>query len=194
MRKLTTAMICGAALILCASTVMAEHPKERKGFELPRDLDKAIDHFEMLIMWRMMDALDLDKATAQKVFAIRRKFTEEQKTTIKELGTEMEELRSLLQEDTFEPNEKELSRIVTSIRDKRRRLESLRDRQYDEISHVLTLVQQAQLLIFTKDFQDEIRAFIRQPMMPPPGPPPAGMPPPPSAGVGTDPFAGPPEF
>lgn len=192
MRKLTAAILIFMTSVFCAVPVTAEPPKARRGFGPPQNFEKALEHFEMLTMWRMMDALDLDKAKGEKIYAIRRKFTAEKKAIMKELGQQMETLRARLQEDTPNLDEKELTRIIKSIREKRRRLESLRDRQYDEISNILSVVQQAQLLIFMKDFQDEIRAFIRRPMMPPPGPPPPlGGPPPPGP---ADPFAGPADF
>jgi Spy/CpxP family protein refolding chaperone len=202
MRKLTIAIPILVLLALCAATVMAEPPKARKGFGPPKDPEKAREHFEMLTMWRMMEALDLDKSTGEKVFEIRRKFTAEKKALMKELGQELETLRTRLQEETAKPDDKDLSGIIKSIRDKRRRLETLHDQQYDEISKVLTVVQQAQLLIFMKDFQDEIRAFIRRPLMPPPGPPPGGPPlgpppggpPPGPGGAGSDPFSSPADF
>jgi hypothetical protein len=188
MKKMTIAVVMSAALCLCVGTAMAEQPKGRQILGTPRDVDKAIEHFEMGIMWRMMEALDMDKTTAEKVFDVRRRFAEEQKAIFQELAKEMESLRAKLQEKTAQPNEKKLLGFINSIRDKRKRLESLRDRQYDEISQVLSVVQQAQLLIFTKEFRDEIRAFVHRPLMP------AGGPPPPPPGMGADPLGGPPDF
>ena len=191
MRRLNIALSMVVALVLCAGTLSAAPPKGGKGAWPPRDIDKEIEHFEMVIMWRMMEALDLDKPTAEKVFQIRRRFIAEQKVLVKQLGKDMETLRERLQEDTSNLDDKALSRIIQSIRDKRKQLQGLRDRQYDEVSKVLTVVQQAQLLIFTKDFQEEIRAFVHPPMMRPPGPPP---PPPPGAGPGPDRVGGPMDF
>jgi hypothetical protein len=196
MKKATIAMVMSAAFCLCAGTGIAEQPRGRQVLGQPRDFDKAIEHFEMGIMWRMMEALDMDRATAEKVFEVRRRFAAEQKGIFNELSREMEALRAKLQEETAQPDEKKLLGIIKSIRDKRKRLESLRDRQYDEISQVLSVVQQAQLLIFTKEFQDEIRAFIHRPLIPASGPPRGGGPPPPPPGLGAggDPFGGPPDF
>jgi Spy/CpxP family protein refolding chaperone len=211
MRKVSIGITTLLVFAFCALTALAEPPKDRKGFGPPRDREKAREHFEMLTMWRMMDALDLDKVTGEKVFDIRRKFTAEKKATEKELRQDLETLRTLFHDDSAKPDDKELARLIKSVRDKRKKLENLQDQQYDEIAKVLTVRQQAQLLIFMKDFQDEIRAFLHRPMMPPPGPPPGpppfqrepgsspppGGPPPghgPGPGPGGDPFTGPEDF
>lgn len=192
MSNLKTAIATLIIVAFFAATAMAEPPKTRRGFGPPKDPEKAREHFEMLTMWRMMDALDLDKTTGQNVFEIRRRFNAERKALVKELGQELETLRTRIQDEKAPPDEKELNRIIKNVRDKRKRLETLQDQQYDEISKVLTVVQQAKLLVFMKDFQDEIRAFIHRP--PPPPPPPPGGPPPPGPGPGGDPFASPTDF
>jgi len=194
MRRLTIAMSAFAILALCVVTVMAEPRKERRGFGPPRDPEKAREHFELLTMWKMMEALDLDKSTGEKIFEIRRRFTAEKKTIDKELRQDLDTLRTRLQDEPTKLDDTELAGLITAVRDKRKRLENLQDQQYDEISKVLNVRQQAQLLVFMKDFQAQIRMFLHPPPPPPGHPPPPGGPPPPGPGPGAGPFTGSEEF
>jgi hypothetical protein len=194
MKELKTVIVTLMILALNTVTVIAEPPRESADSKSRKEAERAREHFDMLVMWRMMEALGLDKATGEKVFAVRRKFNAERNAIVKGLREELQILKSRLQDEASETDEKELSRLIAGVREKRKRLESLQDRQYDEISTVLNVVQQARLLIFMKDFQEEIRAFIHRPMMPPPGPPPGVPPPPPGLGPSGDPFSGPSDF
>ncbi|MFH0824783.1 MAG: hypothetical protein V2B18_18680 [Pseudomonadota bacterium] len=195
MKELKTAIVTLMILALNAVTVIAEPPGENGGSRSLKEAERAREHFDMLVMWRMMEALGLDKATGEQVFAVRRKFHAERNAIVKGLREELQILKNKLQDEASKTDEKELSRLIAGVREKRKKLESLQDRQYDEISTVLSVVQQARLLIFMKDFQEEIRAFIHRPMMPPPpGPPPGMPPPPPGLGPSGDPFSGPSDF
>lgn len=194
MRKLNIALSALILLTFCVVTVTAQPPTERRGFGPPRDPEKARERFEMLTMWRMMEALDLDTPTGEKVFEIRRQFTAEKKALEKGLRQDLETLRTRLQEESAKLDDNDLARLINGVRDKRKRLENLHDQQYDAISKVLSVRQQAQLLVFMKDFQEEMRMFMHPPPPPPGFPPPPGGPPPPGPRPGAGPFTGSEDF
>jgi Spy/CpxP family protein refolding chaperone len=155
----------------------------------PRDPEKGQERMEILQMWRMMEALDLDKATADKIFQIRSKYREERKKLEKALNEDFQQLRERLRETSYRSADPELEKILRNIREKREKLQGLWKDQYDEVSKVLSIRQQAQLVLFLKDFQEEIRSIIRPPgMRRPPGPtegrPGPGLPPPLPPGPG----------
>ncbi len=66
--------------------------------ERPKNLHKFHDRLEWMTMWKLMETLDLDKPTADKVYEIRRKFLGQRKELVKEIGAEIESLRQLLQD------------------------------------------------------------------------------------------------
>ncbi|MBI4963881.1 MAG: hypothetical protein HY913_11445 [Desulfomonile tiedjei] len=157
MRRMCLVVV--VALGLALSGIAAPvYPQQTK------DKDKFLDRLETLTVWKMIEALDLDKPTSNKVMEIRSKFLAERKRLQKDLKDDFQRLRQLLQQPAKSTDEAELSRIVTDVREKRKRLSELYDAQYDEVAKVLSVRQQAQLILFLKEFRKEIHAILdRQP-------------------------------
>ncbi len=131
------------------------------GYDRPGEREKARERMEILRMWKMMEALDLDKATADKIYAIRRKFLDERAALQSELRTDFAELRRALHESRNRPDDDtDLKRLLDSIKEKRARLRGFWLEQYDEISKVLSVRQRAELMVFLKDFHREIRSIV----------------------------------
>jgi len=137
-----------------------------RGPELGKDPDKAQDRIEILTAWKMMEALDLDNATSEKVLEIRRHFLAKRKELQKSMDEDFAKLKSLLKEPSRGPEEKELAATLASIRGKRRQLKDLWVEHYDEVSKVLTVRQQAELVLFLKDFRRELHGLMRPPHPP----------------------------
>ena len=131
------------------------------GFERDRQNAKLEERIELLTMWKMMEALNLDKPTAEKIMAIRRKFVDQRKALQVELGEEFRTLRKLLQEDPSKAVDDELEKALGRIRNKRLKMKGLFDEQYNEVSKVLSVRQRAELVLFLKDFHKEIRSILR---------------------------------
>jgi Spy/CpxP family protein refolding chaperone len=160
-----------------------------------RDPGKSQERLEFLTMWKIMEALDLDKATGDKIWEIRKKSLVERKALQSSLYEDFRNLKRILKDTPRgQENDKELTDILASIREKRRRLQALGENLYDELSKVLTVRQRAELVVFLKDFRKEMREMLR-PLGPPGGPSPAsphfnprmeppggGLPPKPGAG------------
>ncbi len=125
--------------------------------------DQARERLEILRMWKMMEALNLDKATADKIFEIRRKYVKEQKQIRKALEDDLQKLRYLLREDSAGSDDRQLGLLVGHIREQRQRLHALWSEQYEEVSKVLSVRQQAELTLFLKDFNRDIRSLLRPP-------------------------------
>jgi Spy/CpxP family protein refolding chaperone len=181
MRTVLSALIW-ALLILVGATQIA-HSEQGRG------KDKQWERLEIITMWKMIEALDLDRATADKVMEIRHKFLTQRKEIKQALNQDLQKLRQLLK--TPSADEAELARLITSVRDKRKELTNLHSGQYDEVSKILPVRKQAELILFLKDFQKELRVGLRQqlapsqngerigrphpPNGPPPGPGPLGL-------------------
>jgi len=93
-------------------------------------------------------------------------------------------LKNLLKEPRSGEEEKELAATLTNIRAKRIKLKDLWIDHYDEVSKVLTVRQQAELVLFLKNFRRELHALLRPPHPPfrpgnPPDESPTKAPPPP---------------
>jgi gas vesicle protein len=113
-------------------------------------------------MWRMMEALDLDKDTSDKIFEIRRSFLSRTKELNRSLDEDFRQLRQLLNESRGSENDKELANLIENIRKTRSQLSNLREEQYNEVSKILPVRKQAELVLFLKEFHNEIRTLIRR--------------------------------
>lgn len=150
-----------------------------------RDPNKGQERLEFLTMWKMMEALDLDKPTGDKIWEIRKKSLAERKALQSSLHEDFKNLKKTLRDTPRgQENEKELTDVLTNIREKRRRLQALGEDLYDQLSKVLTVRQRAELVVFLKDFRKEMHEMMR-----PPGPP-GGPPPPPHFDPGMGPQGG----
>ena len=123
---------------------------------------KMQERIELLRKLQMMEKLNLDNKTAEKIFEIRRKYLKDRNEYRQLLRQDFQKLRNLLSAKPSESNDKELKVIVDSIRQKREKLRSGWERQYEEVSKLLTVRQQAELILFLKEFNRSIRALFRK--------------------------------
>jgi Spy/CpxP family protein refolding chaperone len=152
----SVAIIAAMFLAMLVAPALAQPPPDASP-------EKREERVEVLTMWKMMEALDLDRQTAATIIEIRRKFRDQKKTIEKELEADFGTLRTRLSLSTGKADDPELARLVQGIRDKRRKLQELYDNQYTEVSKILTVRQQAQLVLFLKDFGAELRSMLRPP-------------------------------
>ncbi len=127
--------------------------------------EKRESRIEILTMWRLMEELDLDKNTADSIFEIRREFLKKRKQLTKDINHQIEKLKQALDKDNDPDNDKAIKMILGDIKKKRSELMKLWGRQYNEMSKLLTVRQQAKLVIFMKSFRKELRRlreFARQ--------------------------------
>jgi Spy/CpxP family protein refolding chaperone len=177
MRKTIAALIAVGMLLVGASSLFATDPEQR------RDRDKVQDRIETLTMWKLIEALDLDQPTADKLLEIRHKFLAQRKSLQNGLSQDFQAIRKQLSDSSKTVDEKELGRLLADVREKRKELQGLREQQYEDVSKVLTVRQRAQLVLFFKDFRQELRSLLRPPPAPG-GVPEKGMGPPPG-GLGS---------
>jgi Spy/CpxP family protein refolding chaperone len=177
MRKTIAALIAVGMLLVGASSLFATDPEQR------RERDKVQDRIETLTMWKLIEALDLDQPTADKLLEIRHKFLAQRKSLQNGLSQDFQAIRKQLSDSSKTVDEKELGRLLADVREKRKELQGLREQQYEDVSKVLTVRQRAQLVLFFKDFRQELRSLLRPPPAPG-GVPEKGMGPPPG-GLGS---------
>jgi len=126
-----------------------------------RQPDRSDERLEVLTTWRMMEALNMDKPTAEKIMAVRHKSVMERKTLQKKIAQDFQKVRELLREDSSRVTDDALAGLLQDIRDNRVKIQGLFDEYYNEVSKLLSIRQQAELMLFLKDFHNEIRAGLR---------------------------------
>ncbi len=160
MGRIIAALIAVGVILVGTTSIFAAGPEQKW------DRDKVQDRIETLTMWKLIEALDLDQPTADKLLQVRHKFLSQRKSLQKGLSEDFQALRKQLSDSSKPADEQELSRLLQDIREKRKELQGLRDQLFDEVSNVLTVRQRAQLVLFFKDFHKELRSMLKAP---PPG-------------------------
>jgi len=171
-------LVLAAGLLFCWGTAAPATAQEQTR-------EKREERMEILTMWRMMQELDLDKELADRIYGIRREFLTKRKKLRREIRDEFKKLRKRLKAGPGSLDDKELKSLLDTIRQKRKKLQSLWEEQYEAVSKILPVRQQAKLMLFLKDFKRELRRMRRalrggqrpgfqRGMRGRPGPPPGG--------------------
>jgi Spy/CpxP family protein refolding chaperone len=129
------------------------------------DREKIQERIETLTMWKMMNALNLDKQTSEKILQIRSDFLKRRKELRSSLGDDFRQLRRMLKESKGDQDTSQLAELLKRIRDKRRELSTLWDTQYEQVSKVLSVRKQAELVLFFKDLHREMRSLVLRSML-----------------------------
>ena len=135
MPRISSTLIIAFLVLVVSTSAVSAGPDGRR--------EKRRERIETLTMWKMMEALDLDKATSDKIFAIRRKYLKEKSRLRKAVKADIDRLGHLLGESRQVPADDDLRTLVNSIFDNRKKLRELWEKQYLEVSQVLTVRQQA---------------------------------------------------
>jgi Spy/CpxP family protein refolding chaperone len=155
MNAFITALAVMILMLAGIGSVFSADPKMERG--------KMEERIETLATWGMLEALDLDQATADKVLEIRRKFAAQRKELNHSLKEDLATLRRMMKEPSKSSADQELAEIVGRVRDTRKKLRALKEERIDEVSKVLTIRQQAQLILFFQDFWKQIRGMAPSP-------------------------------
>ncbi len=153
MRGILAILLASGFILISGTNLLAYGSFEGK--------EKMRERMEILRMWKMMEALDLDQDAANKMMQIRRGFLRKRRELRKDIGQDFDELRKIVKSPAETGEDTKLRTLLDGIRQKRAKLKKLWEEQYDEVSKVLTLRQQAQLIVFLKDFHREFREALR---------------------------------
>ncbi len=124
----------------------------------PIDNDNAMKKIEAVKIWKLIEFLDIDQEQGDKFFPRLRKLEKQKRKTFKARKKHLENLRKLL------GNEATDSKLLAQINkimsfDKESKSEETKLRE--EVMSVLSIKQQAKLLLFEEKFTKEIRKIIQ---------------------------------
>jgi hypothetical protein len=143
------------SLTLCGSWAWAESWKEGKD---PRS--KAWERIHMIRIWKLTEALKLDREGAARFFAVDNRYEEGKRRLYRDLHENIHKLRNLMQDTN--PPEGELRELLSRIRNRKKDLDDLVQKQTDEEMSLLKPDQQARYVLFQIDFQREMQDLIRE--------------------------------
>jgi Skp family chaperone for outer membrane proteins len=155
MSRLKLLCFLAFSLLFLGSTAWAQPWRDAKD---PRE--KARDRIQMIKMMRLTETLKLDQEGAARFFAVSNQYEENKRKIRKELHEDLERLRHLMRD--LNPPEKELREIISRMKNRRKDMDALSQRQMEEELSLLRLDQQARYIIFTVDFRRDMDELIRE--------------------------------
>lgn len=142
-------------VVLWSSWAWAESWKESKD---PRS--KAWERIHMIKMWKLTETLKLDREGAARFFAVDNKYEEGKRRLRQDLHEDIQRLRNLMRD--MNPPERELRELLSRIKNRKKDLDDLVQKQTDEELNLLKPEQQARYVLFQIDFQREMQDLIRE--------------------------------
>lgn len=152
MRKTMSLLLSGLILISLVSGAIAQPGQEFS----PERREMRI---RMLRTWRLIEELDLTEEQSTKFFPIMNRFDDKEREINQKRRRIMVELREVLSRDNA--SEKEIKEKIAALRNGEQERHSNRDKFYEDVAKVLSVSQQARLLLFEERFQREVREIIR---------------------------------
>ena len=111
------------------------------------------------LVLRIVDALNLNDQDALKVSTIVRQSDERRQQLMKQRQTLEDQLRTALAKKP--PDQAELTKLVSDGNDLDQKIALIPEDTFHEMQKVLTVEQQAKLILFRRELQGEIRRAIR---------------------------------
>jgi Spy/CpxP family protein refolding chaperone len=132
----------------------------QQGKDVKHSHEKAHERIQMIKMWKLTEALKLDREESAKFFAVSNHYEDTKKKLRRDQLEDIQKLRHLLRERHLP--EKEMRDLVSRIRTINRSYRELRVKQEDEELNLLKPEQQARYLLFQVDFRQEMESMIRE--------------------------------
>ena len=152
--------VAGAALLMVlplGSTPWGQ--PEEPPVPPPRQEVRVRERIKMLRTWRLIEALDLTEEQSEEFFPLLKGFDrrqEELKERKADLALKLGRIAA-----SESSTEKELGEAIEAYRETDAKLREECDRFYDEVADVLTLRQQARLLVFEERFRERLIGILR---------------------------------
>lgn len=124
------------------------------------DIKRVHDRLRLIRMWRLTDYLKLDEETSIKLFPIMNRYDDQRLALNEERVGVLKEIKAELDKET--PNEKKLEELIAKAEELRLQMEKLNQDERNELKKVLSVKQQAKLLLFYRDFDRELYHMIRE--------------------------------
>jgi Spy/CpxP family protein refolding chaperone len=111
---------------------------------------------EVLRIYELIKALDLDEKTAIRFFPILNKYDKKRAEINHKIREDIRELKEALKEKS----EAQIKDILKRLQQNRKALQELNDEKNAELKNVLTVEQQAKYMLFQYKFPKELRKKI----------------------------------
>jgi len=149
-------VIAGLIFVFAGVVFAQPGPPEHRDKQFFRE--ELRERIEMIRMWKLVETLDLTEEQSMKFFPLMNEYD----SARDEYGMEQKRLIERLDEElkSQEPDEKELQAILDSLSEIREKQFAEETEYYNQVKGILTVEQQAGLLVFKRDFAEEVRRLI----------------------------------
>lgn len=155
-RKLPIALLIAAALVL--TSVALAHAEWGKGRHDKGDKQKMRERVELIKMWKLTEALDLDQETAAKLFPLMNEFDQKQRALRQKRGETMKQMKEEIDKDASDPAA--LRSLIDGFKQNERDMTEMRIQRLDALSKVLTDEQVAKMIALVPKFERRIKELI----------------------------------
>ncbi len=125
----------------------------------PLGQEKKLRDFEALKLWKLTQALDLTEDEAAKLFPLLKRYSRERHQLLREYRQALRELHKLLREDAPEDRLREkISEVESYIK----RMDQLRQREWEQVKGILSVEKQARYLLFLDRFYRDFWRILRR--------------------------------
>jgi Spy/CpxP family protein refolding chaperone len=116
------------------------------------------ERIELMKMWKLTEALDLDQETAAKLFPLLR----DQEEKAKELREKRREVFRQMKDEVAKdnPDSQALRQMIEKFKQNERDVVEMRNERIDELSKLLSDAQMAKLIIFVPKFKRDVAKLI----------------------------------
>lgn len=155
-KKLPIALLIAAALVL--TSVALAHAEWGKSRHDKGDRQKMRERVELIKMWKLTEALDLDQETATKLFPLMNEYDNKQRDLRNKRGETMKQIQEELKKDA--PDAAVLRASIDLFKRNERDMTEMRMQRLDALSKVLTDEQVAKMIALVPKFERRIKELI----------------------------------
>lgn len=124
------------------------------------EVKRVHDKVRLMRMWKLTEYLNLDEETGAKLFPILNRYDDQRLALNEERVGQLKEIKAELDKET--PDEKKLGQLLTKAEELRLKMEKINQDERNELKKVLSVKQQAKLLLFYRNFDRELYRMMRE--------------------------------
>ena len=122
--------------------------------------ERSRERIQMMKIWKMTETLKLDRESTARFIAVNNYYEETRKKVHRDFREDIQKVRNLLRE--MNPPERELKELAVRLKNRKKEMNDLENKQLEEETNLLKPEQQARYFIFQIDFRREMENMIRE--------------------------------
>ncbi len=159
MRHKILSLALAALLLLPVSAfAQAKSPAADPSKPNAKQRERVRERIEMMKMWKLTEALDLDEQTAQKLFPLLNTYEEQNRQLRQKRTGLIKQMQAEIGKEKADPAA--LKKLVDEFKKNELEITRSRNQQIDDISTVLSEEQVAKLIVFVPQFEKNVRNMM----------------------------------